>query len=181
MRKLLVLSILLFTTTFTFADDSGYGCMIGEHWVYTVPMGTSKVNGWDNTQYKYFKFSGHKIPIYPGYGLNLHRGYRCGYINRFGASSYYDSTIPPYGGMVAIPAEQEYTLQGSACVVSNTLGGAPMGASGQSGVGQYVYYTYNRSNMCGGGGQTNVPLDDYAWVLVLGAGAMAVFLLKRHI
>jgi hypothetical protein len=181
MRKFLLLLFFYLVNPFlTFADDSGYGCMVGEHWVYTSEMGTSKVKGAGNEVYRYFSFTSHKIPIYPGYGMNLHRGYRCGYINRYPASSYYDSSIPPYGANVPIPAEQEYTLQGEPCVVSPTLGGPPTATSGQSGMGQYVYYTYNRTNMCGGGGPVqNVPLDDYIWLMLIGAGVVGYVTIVR--
>ena len=184
MKKLLVLFLLILNTTFSFADDSGYGCMVGEHWVYNVEMGTSKVIGAGNELYRYFNYNAFKIPIYPGYGQNLHRGYRCGFINRYPASSYWDSEIKPYGGNVPIPAEQEYTLLGSPCVVSSTLGGQPMATSGQSGMGQYVYYTYNRTGMCGGGGGNpteDVPLDDYIGLFAIGVGLTGFIAIRRNI
>jgi hypothetical protein len=181
MKKLLILFLLILKATFASANDTGYGCMTGEHWVYTQYMGMASVTGAGPEQYRYYSYSGFKIPIYRGWGHNLYRGYRCGWINVYSATSFYDSTIPPYGENVNIEGEQEYTLQGAGCIISTSLGGQPLSTDGQSGEGRYVYYDYNKTDKCGGGTQTPVPLDDYIWVIMMGTVLTGAIFLRNKL
>lgn len=181
MKKLLFLFLLLTCPAFfTFADDTGTGCLIGEHWVYTAYIGASQVIGQGSQQYRYYNVNGAKIPVYTGWGANLYRGYRCGYINRYDATSFWDATIPPYGDNVNIPQEQEYTKLGGQCIVSATLGGLSVPTDGQSGVGEYVYYSYNKTNKCSNP-PNSLPIDDYTQLIVLNIAVIGVYFLNKKV
>ena len=158
MKYLLILFILLFYIS-SFADTSGYGCKIGHDYVYTEYLG--KASAYQGTPaLHYFRNTGPKVPIYWGYGCNDCRGYRCGYINVYGATSYYDPTIPPHGGNVSIPAEEEFISQGVQCVIAPYLGAPPVATD------TYVHYRYNQTNKCSTNPPTGVPIDDYLFIFV---------------
>jgi len=165
MRKLLILLILLFSTNLTFADVSGNGCKIGEGYIYTQYLGmASAYTG--TPPIRYYNSNGPKIPFYWGYGQNLHRGYRCGYINVYGASSYYDAET---GQNVQIPAENEFNYLGSQCVIAPTLGATPVSTD------SYVSYSYMKTNKCM---VVPTPLDDYAWFILIGTAILGTVFLK---
>lgn len=155
--KYLILSFLLIISSTTFADTSGYGCKIGHDYVYTEYLGKAPAYQGQPDIY-YFKSNGPVVPLYWGYGCNDCRGYRCGYINVYGATSYYDSTIPPNGGNVSVPAENEFVSQGVQCVIAPYLGAPPVATD------TYVYYSYNKTNKCSNNPPTGVPIDDYLFL-----------------
>jgi len=169
----LALSQLIFSLNVV-ADTSGYGCKINNDFVYTKYLGMA-------TPYQgqpaviYYDSNGPKVPIYWGWGCNDCRGYRCGYINVYGATSYYDPSIPPYGGMVNVPAENEFTFQNKPCAIAPSLNSQPVATD------SYVYYSYNKTNKCGGTPPTNVPIDDHLWVLVMLTGMIGVYSFKKQI
>ncbi len=169
MRKLPILLLLLITTKLTFADTSGDGCKIGEGYIYTDYLGMGFPYA-GQPGVRYYNSNGAKIPFYWGYGQNLHRGYRCGYINIYGASSYYDQET---GQTVQIPAENEITQwYGQNCAIAPNLSSAPVATD------SYVAYTYNRTNMCTVAPTTPVPLDDYVWVILIGSAVSGGYLLR---
>lgn len=161
MRYLLIL--FLFISTSCLADDSGNGCRIGDK-VYTQYLGTAYPYGPENGSSKYYQNSNY-IPIYYGYGYNQHQGYKCGFINIYPASSYWNGQEN-----VAIPAENEITSsQFNSCVISSSLGGSVISN------GDYVGYTYNRTSSC----YVATPLDDYIWLLVISFCALGYYFLKK--
>lgn len=164
------LTTILFTSN-AIATSSGNGCKIGENYVYTRYLG--KASAYTGTpEILYYDSNGPKIPIYWGYGCNDCRGYRCGYINMYGASSYHDPTIPPNGANVYIPAEQEMTSLGVQCVIAPALGATPVSTD------THVSYTYNKTDKCNIP-QTNVPLDTHVYVMITVTGLAGVYFLRR--
>ena len=92
----------------------------------------------------------------------------------YGATSYYDPTIPPHGGTVYIPAEQEMTSLGVQCVIAPSLGASPIRTD------THVFYTYNKTDKCDIP-QTNVPFDSHVWIMLLITGLVGVYFLKIKI
>lgn len=171
-KQLTLLVLLLLVFKFSSADISGYGCKIGQDFVYTQYLG--KAPAYTGTApIHYFKSNGPKVPIYWGYGCNDCRGYRCGYINKYSAGSYWDPTIAPYGAMVSFPAEEEFISQGVQCVIAPSLGAAPVATD------TYVYYSYNKTNKCGGTPPVNVPLDDHIGYVIAGVSIIGAYRLMR--
>jgi|GEM_PF-1641251 len=170
MRKLPILFILLLHSLSLLADTSGYGCKIGQDYVYTEYLGMAPAYT-GTAPIKYYKSTGARVPIYWGWGCNDCRGYRCGYINVYGATSYYD---PDTGQNVPVEAENEFTYQGENCVIAPSLGATPVATD------SYVYYSYNKTGKCGGN-QNNVPLDDEVWVMLIATALLAVFFLKSKV
>lgn len=165
MRKLLILFLLCLTTTFAFADVSGNGCKIGEGYIYTEYLGmTPAYTG--TPPIRYYKSTGAKIPFYWGYGENLHRGYRCGYINVYGSSSYYDSET---GQNVPIPAENEFNYLGPQCVIAPSLGATPVQTD------SYVSYSYMKTSKCT---PVPTPVDDSTWFMLMGLAVLGAGFLK---
>ena len=160
-------------TSNAIATSSGNGCKIGQDYVYTRYLG--KTSAYVGTpEILYYDSNGPKIPIYWGYGCNDCRGYRCGYINMYGATSYYDPTIPPHGGTVYVSAEQEMTSLGVQCVIAPSLGASPIRTD------THVFYTYNKTDKCDIP-QTNVPFDSHVWIMLLITGLVGVYFLKIKI
>jgi hypothetical protein len=170
MKKLPILFLFLLIPVFIFADTSGTGCKIGEGYIYTDYLGI----GYPYTGQpgvRYYNSNGAKIPFYWGYGQNLHRGYRCGYINIYGASSYYDDQT---GQTVQIPAENEITAWlGENCIIAASLTGSIVGQD------SYVAYTYNKTNKCSTPPQ-NVPIDDNIWLIIIGIALVGAFFLSSY-
>ncbi len=170
MRKLLILFLLSLTSTFTFADVSGEGCKIGEGYIYTQYLGTAPAYTGTNP-IRYYNSNGPKIPFYWGYGQNLHRGYRCGYINVYPASSYYDQET---GQNVPIPAENEFSFLGPQCVIAPTLGATPIATD------SYVSYSYMKTSKCTVTPPQNVPIDDYVWIILITFALVGIFFLRKN-
>ena len=170
MRKLLILLLFLFTSTLVFADVSGTGCKIGEGYIYTDYLGSAPAYT-GTAPIRYYNSNGAKIPFYWGNGGNLHRGYRCGYINVYGYSTYYD---PEIGQHVPIPAESEFSFLGPQCVIAPTLGATPITTD------SYVSYTYMKTDKCYTPPQ-NVPIDDYIWVVVFASALAGTFFLREKL
>ncbi|MEJ5992815.1 hypothetical protein WG904_00195 [Pedobacter sp. Du54] len=165
MKKLLVLLILTCCTTLAIADISGNGCKIGHDYVYTQYLGTAPAyNG--TPPIIYYKSNGPKIPIYWGYGFNEHQGYRCGYINVYGASSYYDYEKKQN---VPIPAENEFNYLGKQCVIAPYLGAPPVATD------SYVSYSYMKTDKCN---PVPTPLDNYTWFILIGTAILGTVFLK---
>jgi hypothetical protein len=160
---------LFFVSANCFADDSGYGCRIGDK-VYTEYLGTAFPYGPENPSSKYYKNASY-IPIYYGYGYNQHQGYKCGFINIYPASSYYNGQ-----NEVPIPAENEITsTQFNSCVTSATLGGGVISN------GDYVGYTYNRTENCYVAPPAPLPLDDQIWWMLIPISALGFYFLKKNL
>lgn len=166
MKKLFFLILIILATTQAFADVSGTGCKIGENYVYTEYLGMAPAYT-GTAPIRYYKSTGARIPIYWGYGQNLHRGYRCGYINEYGSSSYYD---PETGQTVPIPAEDEFSYLGSQCVIAPSLGATPVATD------SYVSYSYMKTSKCT---TTPVPLDDNVWFVLVGSGLLGAFAVRK--
>lgn len=167
MKKLSILFVFFLCSFSLFADTSGYGCKIGQDYVYTEYLGMADPYG-GQPPLIYYKSTGAKVPIYWGWGCNDCRGYRCGYINVYGASSYYDSET---GQNVPFPAEEEFISQNKQCVIAPYLGATPVATD------TYVYYSYNKTNKCGGN-PNNVPLDDEVLGIIAASAVLSVFFLK---
>lgn len=168
MRKLFLLLFLLFTKSFAFADISGNGCKIGQDYVYTEYLGMAPAYT-GTAPIRYYKSTGAKIPIYWGYGFNQHQGYRCGYINVYGASSYYDYTTKKN---IPIPAENEFTRLGSQCVIAPFLGAPPVATD------SYVSYSYMKTSYCA---PVPTPLDTNVWVILIGSSVLGAFFLRSKL
>jgi len=162
---------LLSTRNFTFADISGTGCKIGQGYIYTDYLGSTPAYT-GTAPIKYYNSNGAKIPFYWGYGQNLHRGYRCGYINVYPASSYYDQQT---NQNIPIPAENEFSFLGSQCVIAPTLGATPVSTD------SYVSYTYMKTSACAVNPPENIPIDDDVWLIVIGSAVMGIFFLRRRL
>ena len=165
MRKSLILLLLLISTNLAFADVSGNGCKIGEGYIYTQYLGEAPAYT-GTPAIRYYNSNGPKIPFYWGYGQNLHRGYRCGYINVYGASSYYD---PETGQTVQIPAENEFNFLGPQCVIAPSLGATPVSTD------SYVSYSYMKTNKCT---PVPTPIDDYSWFILMATAVVGTAFLK---
>lgn len=164
-RNFAVLALILISH-FAFSDDSGNGCKIGQNYVYTEYLGEADPYG-GQQKLIYYNSNGPRIPIYWGHGHNEYQGYRCGYINVYPASSYYDYVLKKN---VPIPAENEFTFEGKQCVIAPALGARPVNTDA------YVSYSYNKTGKCGGPPQ-NIPLNDHVWMMLLlvaGFGALAI-------
>lgn len=170
MRKLPILFLLLLLSKFTFADVSGEGCKIGEGFIYTQYLGSTPAYT-GTPPIRYFNSNGPKIPFYWGYGQNLHRGYRCGYINVYPASSYYDQES---GTNIPIEAENEFTYLGSQCVIAPTLGATPVATD------SFVSYSYMKTNKCAVTPPENVPLDDYIGVILFASALTGAYFLREN-
>ncbi|WP_090992781.1 hypothetical protein [Pedobacter insulae] len=170
MRKLLILILLMLPAYLVSADISGTGCKIGQGYVYTEYLGSAPAYT-GTAPIKYYKSNGAKIPIYWGNGHNQYQGYRCGYINSYPASSYYDYDTKTN---VPIPAENEFSYLGEQCVISPYLGGPPISTD------SYVSYSYMKTSKCSTD-QTPVPLDDYVWVVIVGIGALSTFFIRNRL
>ncbi len=158
MKKLILSLSLLLATSLAFADVSGNGCKIGQGYVYTEYLGMAPA--YTGTQ---------PIPIYWGYGFNQHQGYKCGYINVYGASSYYDHETKQN---VPIPAENEFTRLGPQCVIAPSLGAQPVSTD------SYVSYSYMKTSKCN---TTPVPIDDNAWFLLIGSALPGAIFLRTKL
>ncbi len=170
MKKLFLILSFLFSFIFVQAQNSGFGCKIGHEYLYTDYLG--KAPAYVGTApIHYFRSNGNRIPFYWGYGFNQHQGYRCGYINVYPSSSYYDYKT---GKNIQIPSEQEFTSLGEQCVIAPSLGAPPVATD------TYGRYSYNKTNKCGGDSETNVPLDDYIPILLLGVGFIGYYFLKTQ-
>lgn len=165
-----IIFFLLFFPAISFATISGTGCKIGRDYVYTEYLGMASPYHPSNPKIRYYRSTGPKVPIYWGEGHNQYQGYRCGYINIYPASSYYDAE---QGKNVPIPAENEITsyLSGG-CVIAPSLGATPVSQD------TYVAYSYNRTGMCTVKPPNNIPLDDYIWLMLVVAGGLGFFFLK---
>ena len=171
MKKTLALFLLLLISFFSFADTSGTGCKINSDYVYTQELGMASPYG-PGSNVRYFNSNGPKIPIYWGSGHNQYQGYRCGFINIYQASSYYDYNTKQN---VPIPAEDEIVRNmGGGCAIAPNLSSQPIATD------TYVAYTYNRTNKCAVAPPLNTPIDDYVWVLVLISAGIGLFLLKNE-
>lgn len=168
MKNLLILLFLSFFTSTAFADISGTGCKIGEGYIYTDYLGMAPAYT-GTAPIRYYKSNGNKIPFYWGYGQNMHRGYRCGYINVYGASSYYDTET---GQTVPIPAENEFSYLGPQCVIAPSLGATPVQTD------SYVSYSYMKTSKCS---PVATPIDDQAWYPLLAIAIVGISALKFNI
>lgn len=166
--KFLKLLFLIFIPLSTFAQTSGTGCRV-EDKVYTDYLGDASPYHPSNPSKKFYG-TNHYIPIYYGSGHNQYQGYRCGYINIYPASSYWNGSEN-----VPIPAENEITSSASgACVISTSLGGSVIRE------GDYVSFTYNKPGKCSVIPPAELPLDDYIWVALLAAGAFGFYFMRKH-
>lgn len=171
MKKLLLLLLFLQTSSFILADVSGEGCKIGQGFIYTQYLGSAPAYT-GTAPIRYYNSNGPKIPFYWGYGEHLHRGYRCGYINVYPASSYYDSET---GQTVQIPAENEFSFKGPQCVIAPTLGATPVATD------SYVSYSYMKTNKCTVAPPENIPLDDYVGLIMITVALAGAFFIRRSI
>ncbi|MDQ7947342.1 MAG: hypothetical protein REI78_13105 [Pedobacter sp.] len=163
MKYLKLTFLLLLTVTSCFADTSGSGCRIDDK-VYTEYLGMGYPYGTSQPQKRYYKNTAY-VPIYYGYGYNQHQGYKCGFINIYPASSYWNGSEN-----VPIPAENEINSTSfGGCVISTTLGGSPIRE------GDYVTFTYNRTGACA----SSLPLDDYIWLLFVLVGAGGIYYIRK--
>ncbi len=167
--KYLYIAFLFLLVPAAKATTTGTGCRVGDY-VYINYIGNAPAYHPSNPQKRFYTKTTN-IPIYWGYGMNQHQGYRCGYINYYPASSYYDyekkQNIP-------IPEEREYTvITYGGCVLSNTLGGSVLNE------GDYVSYTYNKTGKCGTN-PNDLPFDDYIWVLMLAAGGAGAYFIYKN-
>ena len=169
MKKLFTLFFFLLNATLSFADSSGTGCKIGSGYVYTQELGIAHPYG-PGSNIRYFNSNGPKIPIYWGSGHNQYQGYRCGYINVYPASSYYDYST---NQNIPIPAENEYTRLQGGCAIAPSLSASPVATD------TYVAYTYNQTNKCSVP-PVNTPLDDYVWYILLLSAGIGLFFLKNE-
>lgn len=170
MKKVFAVFIFMLISNFALSDDSGYGCKIGQEYVYTEYLGMASPYDPSNPKIRYYKSTGAKIPIYWGSGHNEYQGYRCGYINVYPASSYYDYALQKN---VPIPAENEMNALGQGCVIAASLGATPISTD------TYVAYSYNKTGKCGGPPQ-NVPLNDHVWMLLLLAAGYGALVIKKR-
>lgn len=120
---------------------------------------------------KYYNSNGPKVPIYWGYGPNLNRGYKCGYINVYPASSYWDQDLQQN---VPIPAEQEMSDLGQQCAIAPSLNVAPVATD------TYVHYDYNKTDKCSNS-PNNLPIDDYLGFIVLGMAGFGAYFLRKKV
>ncbi|MES2417981.1 MAG: hypothetical protein V4541_07310 [Bacteroidota bacterium] len=171
MRNTGLLLIFFLLPILAFSTTTGTGCKIGNGYIYTDYLGMASPYGPNETKLRYYNSNGNKIPFYWGYGDNDNRGYHCGFINVYGATSYYDSVLKKN---VSIPAENEFSfLGGGNCIIAPTLGATPVAQD------SYVSYTYNRTDKCAGSPQ-NVPIDDYIWLIVLATAGLGLFFLRNE-
>lgn len=164
--KLLKFVFLVLISANSFAQTSGSGCRV-EDKVYTTYLGNASPYHPSNPSKKFYSPNVY-IPIYYGSGHNQYQGYRCGYINIYPASSYWNGSQN-----VPIPEENEITSTVTGgCVISSSLGGSVIRE------GDYVTYTYNKPGKCGP--PAELPLDDYIWVALLAAAGLGFFLMRKH-
>ncbi|RZK48306.1 MAG: hypothetical protein EOO99_10475 [Pedobacter sp.] len=167
MKKLLLFFVFILSSTWLFAQNSGIACKIGHDFIYTEYLG--KASAYTGTApIHYFRSTGNKIPFYWGYGYNQHQGYKCGFINMYPASSYWNGSQN-----IPIEAEQEFIATNQQCVIAPYLGAPPVATD------TYGSYSYNKTGKCGGG-NTNVPLDDYIPFLLIGVGFVGFYFLKSR-
>ncbi|WP_316782868.1 hypothetical protein [Pedobacter frigiditerrae] len=154
--KFKFLVFLAFISSSLFAQTSGSGCNIGSA-IYTDYLGMAPYYGDVNNMVRVYKTNGASIDL----NTNNSNRYQCGKVNVYPAGSYYDSSIPPYGANVTIPAQNEITSQGAdnSCVLGPSLAAA--GNGNVNGNGKYATFNYNNPTYC------NVPLDDYTPILSL--------------
>jgi hypothetical protein len=165
--KYILLLVFIFAYSSSFADSSGYGCRIDDK-VYTEYLGEAYPYGESNPKSKYYKSVGSYIPIYYGHGYNQHQGYKCGFINIYPSSSYWNGSEE-----VPIPAENEITSNSfNACVTAPSLNGAVVRN------GDYVGYTYNNTSKCN---PTGVPLDDYMSIILIPFGLISAYLIRKSL
>lgn len=160
--RFLVFFVLIYNTSL--AQTSGSGCNIGSS-IATDYLGMAPYYGNVNNMVRVYKANSTSIAI----NSNSSNRYQCGNVNVYPAGSYYDSTIPPYGANVTIPAQNEITSQGAdnSCVTAPSVAAA--GNGNVSNNGKYVTFNYNNPTFC------NVPLDDYAPILILVIGLFGFY------
>jgi len=152
--KLLVFLVLICNSVF--GQTNGDGCNTGSS-IYTQYLGMAPYYGDVNNMVRVYKTNGNSIAI----NTNNSNRYQCGSINVYPQGSYWDSSIPPYGAMVTIPAQNEIISEGAnnSCVLAPSLSAA--GNGNVNGNGKYTTYTYNNPQYC------NVPLDGHIPFLIL--------------
>lgn len=156
--------LLLFPVT-VFADTSGSGCRVDDK-VYTTYLGMGYPYGSSQPMKRYYKNTTY-VPIYYGYGYNQHQGYKCGFINIYPNSSYWNGSQN-----VPIPAENEITSSSfGGCVIATSLGASPQRE------GDYVTFTYNRTGECA----SELPLDDYNWVILVLTALAGLYFIRKKI
>lgn len=169
MFKLKFLKSLLFILIpiSSFAQVSGTGCRIDDK-VYTDYLGNAPAYSPHNPNKRFYGTWSY-VPIYNGSGHNQYQGYRCRYINIYPASTYWDGNQN-----IPIPAENEITSSTfGACVTSTTLGGQVIRE------GDYITYTYMKPGKCAVAPTTELPLDDYIWVLLLIVCAWGCYMMRK--
>lgn len=145
------------------AQNSGYGCRIG-NFVFTEYLGEASPYHPSNPTTKFFNSNGPRIEInYNNYDNSKpnNYGYDCTKINILKASG-------------TGPAQQEYIKQNTSCVTSSFLGGSIDG-----GGGDYVYFSYKNPTYCNNTPPMGLPIDDYAWAIVLVTGITGGIIISR--
>ncbi|WP_316804038.1 hypothetical protein [Pedobacter nototheniae] len=150
----------------TFSQSYGEGCKV-ENVVYTNYLGEARPYGSSNPLTKFYQKPGPNIQIWYN---NSNTGYKCGYINSYGSSSYWDGTKN-----VSIPAQNEILATKGDCVTAATLGGSITGN------GVLVDYKVNDPTYCSSPPTNNLPIDDYMPGVILLAGGIGVFFIKKQI
>lgn len=160
-KFILIVFIILFSCINAKSQISGYGCLVGNT-VYTQYLGNASPYHPSNPPTRFYRSNGNSVGInYNNYNSSKpnNYNYECNKINIFGSSA---------GG----PAQQEYTLQGSSCVTSTSLGG-PI-----AGNGDYVFYNYNKPAYCSSP-TVPVPLDDYIFPIMICIGGLSAYFISK--
>lgn len=153
------------------ADTSGIGCKYGNN-VYTQYLGDGYPYGPQSDKLPYYSNSVY-VPIYFGDGPNLGRTYRCGWINSYSQTQYWDAQQQK---LITTPGEDEFQFRPGrpGCIISTSLNGPIIKRE------DLVDYSYNKTNKCSTP-PTNVPLDDHLWILVLVTGLTGLYFFKKQI
>ncbi|UKT64412.1 hypothetical protein [Pedobacter mucosus] len=139
-------------------QTQGSGCLV-EEFIYTTYLGNANVDGSQKRIYSDNVNS--RLAINYTNNANENKpNYKCGpWVNEYDQGNYYDSTIPPNGANVIIPAEHDIKLRDTnygGCVKAPTLNATHTG-----GYGLYIMsYQNNLPKYCLSV-PANMPIDDY--------------------
>ncbi len=147
------------------AQEVRQGCRIGDT-IYTEYLGMANPYSPSNPPVRFFRQPGASVAIYYGAG---NRGYQCGMVNIYPASSYWNGSAN-----VPIPAQNEIisSAGGGSCVTSSSLGGNVVGN------GEFVTFQINNPAGCGNN-PNNLPIDNYTWALLIGSAAAGVYAMRK--
>ena len=162
MRKLLILFLLLIIIPPAYAGTPGSGCQVNNI-VYTEYLGMASPYDVNQAPRKYYRSNGATIGIHNNSNNPI---YICGMIN------FWPDTHTQVNGVETfVPGVNEFTggnAQANDCFIGPGLTSYPTGNGG------YVTYELDCNR-----GTTNVPLDDYVWVALLGLGIFGYFTIKK--